>query len=94
LEDLRAAGDVLVQRFVPEVVWPGEWSFVFVGQEYSHSVLKRPAAGDFRVQEEFGGQIGDEAPSASLVSEAGRIAAWIPRPGSTRGSTGSRSPDN
>jgi hypothetical protein len=79
-EDLLAAGDLLVQRFVPEIVSPGEWSFVFLAEEYSHSVLKRPAAGDFRVQDEFGGQIGGEAPAAALVSEATRIAQWIPRP--------------
>jgi hypothetical protein len=78
--ELIAAGDLLVQRFVPEVVSPGEWSFVFLGEEYSHAVLKRPAAGDFRVQDEYGGRIAGEAPSASLLAQAKRIAAWIPRP--------------
>lgn len=79
-EDLIAAGDLLVQPFVPEIVSPGEWSFVFLGEAYSHAVLKRPAAGDFRVQDEFGGEIAGRAPSASLVAQAKRIAAWIPRP--------------
>lgn len=79
-EHLTAAGDLLVQRFVPEIVSPGEWSFVFLGEAYSHAVLKRPATGDFRVQEEYGGQIADVAPSAALVAQAKRIAAWIPRP--------------
>jgi glutathione synthase/RimK-type ligase-like ATP-grasp enzyme len=79
-EHLIAAGDLLVQRFVPEIVTPGEWSFVFLGEAYSHAVLKRPAAGDFRVQEEYGGRIAGGAPSAALVAQAERIAAWIPRP--------------
>ncbi len=78
--DLVASGDLLVQRFTPEVVWPGEWSFVFLGERYSHAVLKRPAAGDFRVQHEHGGQVADEAPSAALVAQAQQIADWIPRP--------------
>ena len=79
-ENLIAAGDVLVQRFVPEIVTPGEWSFVFLGEAFSHAVLKRPAAGDFRVQEEYGGHIADAAPAPALVAQAERIAAWIPRP--------------
>jgi glutathione synthase/RimK-type ligase-like ATP-grasp enzyme len=78
--DLIAAGDLLVQRFAPEVLWPGEWSFVFLGERYSHAVLKRPAAGDFRVQHEFGGQIADEAPSPALRAQAQRVSDWIPRP--------------
>ena len=78
--ELIAAGDLLVQRFAPEIVRPGEWSFVFLGERYSHAVLKRPAAGDFRVQHEFGGRIADEAPSAALRAQAQRLADWIPRP--------------
>ena len=49
------ARDVLVQPFLPEVTSRGEWSLVFLGGEYSHAVLKRPAGGDFRVQEHLGG---------------------------------------
>ena len=33
----------------------GEWSLVFFAGRFSHAVLKRPAAGDFRVQAEHGG---------------------------------------
>lgn len=33
-----------------EVVRDGEWSFIFFGGEFSHAVLKRVAAHDFRVQ--------------------------------------------
>ena len=47
--------DCLVQPFVPELLSEGEWSLLFFGGRYSHAVLKRPARGDFRVQEEFGG---------------------------------------
>lgn len=47
--------DYLVQPLIPEVVTDGEWSLLYFGGEFSHAVLKRPAAGDFRVQAQFGG---------------------------------------
>jgi glutathione synthase/RimK-type ligase-like ATP-grasp enzyme len=52
---MRAEGDVLLQAFVPEVKQHGEWSLVFFGGRYSHSALKRAAAGEFRVHIEWGG---------------------------------------
>ncbi len=45
----------LVQPFQPEIQTEGEWSLIFIDGEYSHAVLKRPAAGDYRVQNDFGG---------------------------------------
>lgn len=48
--------ELLVQPFLPEISNRGEWSVVFLGGVYSHAVLKRPANGDFRVQEELGGR--------------------------------------
>jgi hypothetical protein len=48
-------GGVLVQPFLEEISDAGEWSLLFYGGKYSHSVLKRPRADDFRVQREHGG---------------------------------------
>lgn len=45
----------LVQEFLPSVINSGEISAMFFGGDYSHAVSKIPAAGDYRVQEEFGG---------------------------------------
>jgi glutathione synthase/RimK-type ligase-like ATP-grasp enzyme len=46
----------LVQPMMPGVVREGEFSlFLFDGQ-LSHAIVKRPAVGDFRVQEQFGGR--------------------------------------
>lgn len=70
---LRARGDVLVQRFVPEIVSEGEWSLVFLGGEYSHAVRKRPKAGDFRVQSDHGGRATPEAPPAWVLEGARRV---------------------
>src|SRR5262249_12250351 len=54
-DELLAASGAVVQRFVDEVQTRGEWSLMFFGGKYSHAVLKQPKAGDFRVQEEYGG---------------------------------------
>lgn len=64
--------EYLVQPFVPEVVSDGEWSLVFFDGEYSHSVIKRPAVGDYRVQSEFGGSSEAAHPDASLIAGAQR----------------------
>ena len=63
----------LVQPFADEVVTSGEWSVVFFDGEYSHSVLKKPAAGDFRVQEELGGHGEPQVSSPAIVEQARRV---------------------
>ena len=63
----------LVQPFADEVVTSGEWSVVFFDGAYSHSVLKKPAAGDFRVQEELGGHGEPRNPSPAIVEQARRV---------------------
>jgi glutathione synthase/RimK-type ligase-like ATP-grasp enzyme len=45
---------MMVQQFMPEIS-VGEWSLMYFDATYSHAVLKTPAQGDMRVQEEFGG---------------------------------------
>lgn len=49
--------EFLLQPFLPSITGKGELSFLFFGRRFSHAVLKKPASGDFRVQEEFGGSI-------------------------------------
>jgi hypothetical protein len=65
-----AIGDALVQSFMPEVGVTGEWSLAFLGQDYSHAVLKQPRSGDFRVQEHFGGRTLPGEPHPDLVCQA------------------------
>jgi len=61
---------LLVQQFAEEIVVSGEWSVVFFDGEYSHAVLKKPAPGDFRVQEELGGYGEPRDPSPAIVEQA------------------------
>ena len=46
--------DMLVQAYRPEID-DGEISIVFFAGEPSHAIRKRPAAGEFRIQSEYGG---------------------------------------
>jgi glutathione synthase/RimK-type ligase-like ATP-grasp enzyme len=68
--DLTRRGDVMVQPFLTELARDGEWSLMFIGGEYSHAVLKRPRAGDFRVQHEHGGSVESRDVPAHLVDAA------------------------
>lgn len=69
---LVAAGDTMVQPFVPSVA-DGELSVVVIDGEVSHAVRKVPADDDVRVQIEFGARyVPEEVPDA-----AGGLAAWL-----------------
>lgn len=57
LAALLPHGDVLVQAYLPAIEDRGELSLVYLGGEYSHALRKRPARGDFRVQEMHGGRV-------------------------------------
>jgi glutathione synthase/RimK-type ligase-like ATP-grasp enzyme len=69
--------DYLVQPFVVEVVSDGEWSLLYFAGEFSHAVIKRPAAGDYRVQSEFGGSAEPIQPSAATLAAADRALAAV-----------------
>jgi glutathione synthase/RimK-type ligase-like ATP-grasp enzyme len=63
----------LVQPFQPEIVDDGEWSLIFVDGEFTHAVIKRAAAGDYRVQDDFGGTVTPTEPTP-VVLEGARAA--------------------
>ena len=66
----KSSSGVMVQPFLPEIQDDGEWSLIFLGGEFSHAVVKRPAEGDFRVQHDFGGTVERREPSDSLIRDA------------------------
>lgn len=73
LAALLAAGDVLVQPYVPAVTGAGEWSVLCFGGRPSHAVLKRPAPGDWRVQGELGGTAELGTAPAVALRQARRV---------------------
>ena len=67
----------LVQPFIAEVASHGEWSLVFIAGRYSHAVLKRPAHGDYRVQEELGGSALPTEPPPAIRAAAEHALATV-----------------
>jgi glutathione synthase/RimK-type ligase-like ATP-grasp enzyme len=66
----------LVQPLMPGILSEGEYSLFFFAGRFSHAIVKRPAAGDFRVQEQFGGrETAWDANSEALALAAAALAA-------------------
>lgn len=67
----------MAQRFIREVKNNGELSIFYINGKYSHCILKRPKAGDFRVQEEHGGLILRYDPEPELMKVSEKILGCI-----------------
>lgn len=68
--------DFIVQKFLSEIE-NGELSLLFFNEKYSHSVLKKPKKGDFRVQlrvqHVHGGSIDAIIPENEIIENAQKI---------------------
>jgi len=70
-----------VQPFMDSVQSEGEYSLFFFGGEYSHAILKKPRAGDFRTQEEHGADILSVEAHPALVETAHHVLGVVnPQP--------------
>ena len=59
---------MMIQPFLPSIATEGEYSLFYFGRVFSHAIIKRPAVGDFRVQDQFGGyEKSVEAPDAAKI---------------------------
>lgn len=68
---------LLAQPFLPAVVAEGEFSLMYFNGTHSHTILKTPKAGDFRVQEEHGGDIRAVPTEPALHAAGRRVLAAI-----------------
>ena len=69
VSSLVAESDYIIQPLMPQIQ-DGEWSFIFFNGRYSHTIIKKPKAGDFRVQQHFGGTIIPVHPKQKYVDRA------------------------
>ncbi|MCC2617561.1 hypothetical protein LJ739_15010 [Aestuariibacter halophilus] len=68
----------MLQPFADEILSEGEYSLFYFGGDYSHAICKRPAKGDFRVQEEHGGSLAVHQPDNQLFALAQKTLAALP----------------
>jgi glutathione synthase/RimK-type ligase-like ATP-grasp enzyme len=71
----------MAQPFLPAISTEGEYSLIYLNGRFSHAILKTPAGGDFRVQEEHGGLITAVSAEDNLLAAGRRaIQALYPTP--------------
>ena len=78
IDDGRIRRPALVQPFIEAIATRGEWSMIFIDGEMTHAILKRPAAGDFRVQSSHGGTLTRAVPSPTMVAAGEHTLAVLP----------------
>ncbi len=75
------ADGAMLQPYLPEISSRGEVSVILINGVFSHSVLKVPADGDFRVQQRAGGTVSTHPDvSTSLIDLAQRAITVAPEP--------------
>jgi glutathione synthase/RimK-type ligase-like ATP-grasp enzyme len=71
-------GPALIQPFIAALETEGELSLLFFGGRFSHAVRKRPRAGEFRIQQQFGGLYAPEPdPDPAALELAERVLATV-----------------
>lgn len=69
---------MMVQPFLRSVAAEGEYSIMLFDGQFSHSIVKRPKAGDYRVQPHLGGTELPCAPPAGAIDLAHAALAAAP----------------
>ena len=70
--------EFMIQPFIESVVDEGEWSFIYFNGELSHTLLKKPAPNDYRVQGIYGGTIEPAEPRPDDLHQAEAVMAKLP----------------
>jgi hypothetical protein len=73
-------GPAMIQPFLPAIGEEGELSLLYFDRRLSHAVRKRPGAGEFRVQEQFGGVNEACDPPVEAVAAAEAVLAAVEEP--------------
>lgn len=68
----------LIQPFIESITSEGEWSFIYFNGQLSHVLLKKPAAGDYRVQGIYGGTVQPAEPAPRDLRQAEAVLAGLP----------------
>ena len=66
---------MMLQPFLHSIMDRGEITLVVIGGKYTHAVLKKAKAGDFRVQDDFGGTVQTYLPTKEEISFAEHVVS-------------------
>jgi glutathione synthase/RimK-type ligase-like ATP-grasp enzyme len=78
LKTVFSEREFMLQPFLNGIIDEGEYSLFYFAGQYSHSILKQPGLGDFRVQEEHGGQLKSIQPCEEMLTTARHCLAALP----------------
>jgi glutathione synthase/RimK-type ligase-like ATP-grasp enzyme len=79
LKNLFANRKFIIQPFIENILLEGEYSLIFFENTHSHTLIKKPKSGDFRVQEEHGGTLTPiEKPEIKMINKAKRVLKSLP----------------
>lgn len=76
--DWRLDQPAMIQPFLPAILREGELSFIFVTGRLSHALIKRAAAGDYRIQSLYGGSEVSFDPTPADRAAAEAVIALLP----------------
>lgn len=69
-KELIGAEDMMLQEFMHNIQSRGEVSMMMINGEFTHAIIKKAKAGDFRVQDDWGGTVEPYEPSESELEFA------------------------
>lgn len=78
IDDWQMDQPAMIQPFLPAIQTEGELSFIFIAGALSHALVKRAAAGDYRIQSLYGGSEVALDPSAEDRDAAEAVMAALP----------------
>lgn len=76
--EFAKTNDLLIQKFVPEIMENGEMSMIFFNKKFSHAIVKKPKNGDFRVQYQYGGKYHEVEPPKEILEICKKILSLYP----------------
>ena len=68
----------MLQPFLPAILDQGEDTLVVIDGHYTHALRKRAKAGDFRVQDDYGGTLHDCEPTPAQQALASQAMSACP----------------
>jgi hypothetical protein len=77
IEAYYAGRPLMLQPFERGIVEEGEYSMMYFNGAHSHTILKVPKHGDFRVQEEYGSSLSHVEPEPALLAAGDAAMAAV-----------------